>query len=618
MRNPKVVLYNLAKQAKKEDYKFRRIYRNLYNPKFYLKAYDNIYANSGSATAGIDNETADAFSMDKIEKIIKQLKKEKYQPKPVRREYIDKDPNGNKQRPLGIPTFRDRIVQEVVRMILEAIYEENFSEHSHGFRPDRSCHTALTEIKRTFAGVNWFIECDIKSYFDTIDHHILVNILRRRIEDEKFIRLIWKFLGAGYMENWKYYGTYSGTPQGGIVSPILANIYLNELDEYMEEFREEFRQGKPSDKKRNSEYRKYAARIRRLKKKYEPVWDEISDERKEEVIRKKRKWEEKKRNLPYYDPDQSDSEYRDVKYLRYADDFIIGVHGSKQDCREVRESLSDFLAEKLNLQLSTEKTVITHSSDRARFLGYDITSPTSSTLTKDKRGYKVRRNSNRISLYMPENKIRDYINEQDLVKNVDAEEWRMKHRPKLINNPELEIVAHYNAEIRGLYNYYKLAENVSTYMWQLRHVMEYSCLATLANKRKSTISKVKDDLSNGKHWGIWYETKDGEKFMPFYNKGFSKVKNSDMVDIDEKKVDRLPNLYPYYNNTTSLVDRILASKCEYCGRDDSDATYEVHHVNKLKKLKGKREWEKVMIAKNRKTLIMCKECHTKLHQGNLD
>lgn len=157
--------------------------------------------------------------------MILSLKNFSYQPNPARRTYIAKAGNPKKKRPLGVPSFNDKLLQEVIRMILESIYEDTFSIHSHGFRPKRSCHTALTEVQKRFKGVKWFVEGDIKGCFDNIDHHVLVDILRRRIKDEHFLGLIWKFLKAGYVEDWKYHNTYSGTPQGSIISPILANVY---------------------------------------------------------------------------------------------------------------------------------------------------------------------------------------------------------------------------------------------------------------------------------------------------------------------------------------------------------------------------------------------------------
>ena len=224
MRSLKIILENLQKHSKEDNYKYERLYRNLYNPEFYLQAYQNIYANKGAMTSGIDGMTLDGFGKDVVENLITQIKNHTYQPNPVKRVYIPKK-NG-KKRPLGISSSADKLVQEVIRMILESIYEPTFSKRSHGFRYERSCHTALQQIQNTFTGVKWFVEGDIKGYFDNIDHHILVNTLRERIKDEAFIELIWKFLKTGYMENWKYNATYSGVAQGSGFSPLLANLYL--------------------------------------------------------------------------------------------------------------------------------------------------------------------------------------------------------------------------------------------------------------------------------------------------------------------------------------------------------------------------------------------------------
>lgn len=244
MRSPQNVLESLKSKACNYGYSYERLYRNLYNPEFYLLAYQNIYAKEGNLTAGTDGLTIDGMSTKRIDTLIASLKDFNYKPHPARRTYIDKHGNPQKKRPLGIPSFNDKLLQEVIRMILESIYEDTFSIHSHGFRPNRSCHTALLEVKKRFTGVKWFVEGDIKGCFDNVDHHVLVDILRRRIKDEHFIGLIWKFLKAGYMEDWVYHNTYSGTPQGSIISPILANIYLNELDVFMDEYSKRFNTGK--------------------------------------------------------------------------------------------------------------------------------------------------------------------------------------------------------------------------------------------------------------------------------------------------------------------------------------------------------------------------------------
>ena len=228
MRNPTEVLKNLMEKSKNETYRFQRLYRNLYNPEFYWLAYKNIYANDGSMTAGADGTTIDGMGNERIERIILSLKDRSYQPKPARREYIAKK-NSSKKRPLGIQSGDDKLVQEVVKMILESIYEPVFSNKSHGFRPNRSCHQAVREIIEIvqYRKTNYVVEADIRGFFDNVDHECLMQMLRHDIADRRFLELIEKFLKAGIMENGKYLDSERGTPQGNGASPILANIYLH-------------------------------------------------------------------------------------------------------------------------------------------------------------------------------------------------------------------------------------------------------------------------------------------------------------------------------------------------------------------------------------------------------
>lgn len=233
------ILTKLQENSKKHhDEVFTRLYRYLLRPDIYFVAYQRLYSNKGAGTKGITEDTADGFSEKYVERIIEALKAETYHPKPVRRTYIKKS-NG-KMRPLGLPTFADKLVQEIIRMILEAVYEPTFSDYSHGFRPGRSCHTALAQAKKEFTGARWFIEGDIKGCFDNINHAVLMEIISKKIKDARFLKLIRSFLKAGYMEDWKYHETYSGCPQGGIISPVLANIYLNELDNHVMKLKKDF------------------------------------------------------------------------------------------------------------------------------------------------------------------------------------------------------------------------------------------------------------------------------------------------------------------------------------------------------------------------------------------
>ena len=241
---------------------FTRLYRYLLRPDIYYQAYQRLYTNKGASTKGINQDTADGFSEAKIEKIIQSLADETYQPTPVRRTYIAKKSNPKKKRPLGIPTFTDKLVQEALRMILEAIYEPLFLDCSHGFRPKRSCHTALDKLKYQFGGVRWFVEGDIKGCFDNINHDALVGFIGSKVKDARIVKLVYKFLKAGYLEDWVYHKTYSGTPQGGILSPLLANIYLHELDKFVMQLKDEF--DTPEKGKITPEYRELHNRINNL------------------------------------------------------------------------------------------------------------------------------------------------------------------------------------------------------------------------------------------------------------------------------------------------------------------------------------------------------------------
>ncbi|MBG9587685.1 reverse transcriptase domain-containing protein [Cytobacillus firmus] len=602
MRNPNEVLNNLVQQSSKENYVFKRLYRNLYNEDFFLLAYQNIYAKEGNLTKGTDGKTIDGMSLERINNLIESIKEQSYQPNPARRVYIPKKNGG--QRSLGIPSVNDKLIQEVVRNILESIYEKSFKERSHGFRPNRSCHTALTDIQKKFIGVKWFIEGDIKGFFDNIDHHVLINILRKKIEDEKFINLIWKFLKAGYLEDWTYHNTYSGTPQGGIISPILSNIYLNELDKYMDKKINEFNKG--NERKRNSEYRKQEKRLATCRAKYKEKWGELNENEKREAIKEIKTLKSTLLETQYYNP--MDSNYKRIRYARYADDFLVGIIGSKEDAIKIKEDLTVFLKEQLKLELSQEKTLITHSSKKARFLSYDITVSRDENASSTKNGVLKRNNNYKVKLYVPKEKWVKNLTEKGCLKIIN-DDWKPMHRAYLISYDDLEILSIYNAEIRGLYKYYKLANNVSV-LNKHYFIMKYSMLKTFANKYKTSVKKIIKKYNVNGEFGIEYDTKKGKKTRVLYNKGFRRQQIPELNNIDKTPDTQV------YSGRTSLIERLKAEKCEWCGKVNTPL--EVHHVRKLKDLKGKKTWEKIMISRNRKTIALCKKCHDDLHAGRLD
>lgn len=327
-----------------KDEIFTRLYRYMLRPDLYFMAYKNLYANSGAATKGANDDTADGFSEAKIAKIIQKLADETYQPTPVRRTYIQKKNNPKKKRPLGIPTFTDKLVQEVLRMVLEAVYEPIFLPVSHGFRPKRSCHTALKSLKREFNGVRWFVEGDIKGCFDNIDHDVLVGLIHNKIKDARLMKLIYKFLKAGYLEDWKYHKTYSGTPQGGIISPLLANIYLHELDKFVMKLKSEF--DTHGQEPVRTEYRLLSNEIQKLSYHI----GRSTGAEKEQLLEEYNQ----KRKLMLKMPCTAQTNKK-LKYIRYADDFILGVKGSKEDCQWIKSKLSEFISRTLKMELAKKK-----------------------------------------------------------------------------------------------------------------------------------------------------------------------------------------------------------------------------------------------------------------------
>ena len=520
MRSPENVLESLKSKACNENYKYQRLYRNLYNPQFYLLAYQRIQANPGNMTAGTDGKTIDGMGIKRINAHIEKVRDFSYKPHPARRTYIPKA-NG-KMRPLGIPSFDDKLIQEVVRLMLESIYEPTFSDQSHGFRMGRSCHTALKYVQKYFTGTKWFVEGDIKGCFDNVDHHVLMHILRKRIADEHFIGLLWKFLKAGYMEDWNYHNTYSGTPQGSIISPILANIYMNELDNYMQEYANRFNCGER--RKINPAFKKKLDICRGKEQRLKRNAAKMSDEEKERLTAEIKELRRSLRSMPY--SDQMDENYKRVFYVRYADDFLIGVIGSKADAEQIKKDVGSFIHENLHLEMSEEKTLITHGHNFAKFLGYEITVSKDGFNKKTKTGFTRRVNNGKILLYVPHDKWLKRLLTYDALKikydkqHDNKEVWEPVRRSCLLHLDDLEILNQYNAEIRGLYNYYRLANNVSV-LNNFYYVMRYSMLKTFAGKYRTRISRIIRKYRKGKDFAVEYLQKNGKVGQTlFYNKGF--------------------------------------------------------------------------------------------------
>lgn len=581
-----------------KDGVFTRLYRYLLREDIYYAAYQKLYANRGATTKGVDNDTADGFSEAYVSALIQELKEGTYRAKPVRREYIAKK-NG-KMRPLGIPSFRDKLLQEAVRMILEAIYEPVFNSKSHGFRPGKSCHTALRQISADFTGITWFIEGDIKGCFDNIDHEVLIAILGKKVKDSKFLNIIRQFLKAGYVENWEYNKTYSGTPQGGICSPILANIYLNELDNKFEEIKRRFDVPRPKNYKT-------------------PIYRELDNERKKEsywIAHTSDSRERTERLARYNDlvkalrkvPCHSQN-HKKFTFVRYADDWLVGVCGSKEDCVALKAEIGEFLHKELKLTLSEEKTKITHSSEKVRFLGYDVCVRRSQEVKghkmKNGKWRKARTLHLKVALTVPHReKIEHFMFAKGVV--IQTKDGRLKpmHRPTLLNLSDSEIVEQYNAEMRGLLNYYNLAVDYHTLDY-FCYLMEYSCLKTIANKHKTSVRKVIRKYKDGHTWSVPYETKNGTK----------RVRPVKIADCKRGETSDVVYQRTKFNFKTTIRQRLNAHVCELCGKKHVDELYEVHVVRNMNEL-GNEPWELRMKQLRRKTMVVCRDCHKKIHGGN--
>ncbi|WTZ46364.1 reverse transcriptase domain-containing protein [Streptomyces sp. NBC_01390] len=485
-----------------------------------------------------------------------------------------------------MPTWSDKLVGEVVRLLLEAYYEPMLSGRSHGFRPRRGCHTALREVAHTWTGTAWFIEGDIADCFGSLDHQVLLAILGEKVHDQRFLRLVRNMLTAGYLEDWKWGATLSGAPQGGVASPILSNIYLHKLDEFVETVLiPEYTRG--VRRARNPAYLELQNLLAKARRRGDRV--------------QARTLRQQMVSLPSSDP--QDLGYRRLRYIRYADDHLLGFTGPKAEAEQIKQRLAMFLREELKLELSQEKTLITHGrTQAARFLGYEIATQHNDT----KKTGRYRRVNGQIALRVP----------LDAIKSKSAPylaRGKPAKRDALINSSDHAIVATFGAVYRGIVQYYLLAGDVSR-LHRLRWVMETSMLKTLASKHRSSVSKMaakhktRIDTDHGPR--VCFEAhieRENRKPLvarfggiPLYRQRAAKV------------VDRRPTWVDYPHK--ELVTRLLADTCEICGHNGD---VQVHHIRALADLAHAgwppSDWTRVMLDRRRKTVVACDACHDRIH-----
>ncbi|MHB8416410.1 MAG: reverse transcriptase/maturase family protein [Acidiferrobacteraceae bacterium] len=585
MQNAEVVLGVLRERGRK-GLPCNELYRQLFNSQMYLLAYGRIYSNQGAMTQGPTQETADGMSMEKIGAIIDALRHERYRFSPVRRIYIPKK-NG-KLRPLGLPTWSDKLVGEVVRLLLEAYYEPQFSDCSHGFRPGRGCHTALREIADTWTGTTWFIEGDIADCFGSLDHQVMLSTLSEKIHDGRFLRLVGNMLTAGYLEDWRWNATLSGAPQGGVVSPILSSIYLHKLDQFVETVLiPQYTRGK----------------IRRRNPAYNKASKGVIDARRRGDRDNARNLRQELRGLPVGDP--YDPGYRRLRYSRYADDHLLGFIGPKAEAEAIKGQLAQFLREELKLELSAEKTLITHArSQPARYLGYEIiVQHGDSKITNGRRGV-----NGKIALRVP----LDVIKAKRAPYLRHGKPW---HRAAMQNLDDYDIVKIYGAEYRGIVQYYLLANDV----WRLNRLCwaaQTSMLKTLAAKHQSSVNKMaaKHRAKIATPYGPrrCFEARVeriGKQALVARFGGIPLVRNKRAVVIDPALSRQVT--YP----RKELVRRLLTRRCELCGEPGTVTVHQVRSLASLGKHTGQPAWAVHMARKRRKTLVVCHPCHDAIHSG---
>lgn len=586
-------LLEIIHERGKRGLSLERLYRHLFNPELYLHAYGKIYRNEGALTPGTTGETVDGMSQRKIQTIIEALRAERYRWSPVRRVYIDKKGVSGKRRPLGLPSWSDKLLQEVIRSLLEAYYEPQFSSRSHGFRPGRGCHSALGEIYHSWRGVAWFIEGDISQCFDRLDHSIMRSILAEKIHDNRFLRLIDGLLQAGYLEDWRYHSTLSGAPQGGILSPLLSNIYLDRLDTYVETTLLPTH-NRGTRRASHRPYEQMRHTVTRLERKGQHAQARL--------LRRQCQ------HLPAGDP--HDPGFRRLGYIRYADDWLLGFSGPRWEAEQIKAALGRFLRDELKLELSEHKTLITHArSEPARFLGYELVT-VHDNRKHDRHGH--RSINGQIGLKVPMDVVRAKYTPY-------LRQGKPTARLERAHDTDFRIVTQYQTEYRGFADYYQLAYNRHR-IDRLKWVMEQSLGKTLGHKHRLSVAKVwrryrttlKTPAGPRQGLQVTVDREPGRKPLIATWGGISLARRITRTVL----TDELPTIWR--KRPAELIQRLRAGRCELCG---SRKDVEAHHIRRLKDLQNKEQanqpdWVKLMATRHRKTLIVCHACHTGIHTGH--
>jgi group II intron reverse transcriptase/maturase len=570
--------------------KYYGLYKLICDEDVLFGAYHSMISNPGNMPPGVYDQTLDGLSNSKIAGLASDLIKESFQFKPSKRIWIQKA-NG-KMRSLGIPSPIDTIVHKAMAIILQQIFEPEFSKFSHGFIPKRGCHTALRQLSQ-WSGNQWAIEVDIKGFFDNVDHHVLADLLQKKIGDQQFIDLFWKLVKAGYVEEGVNRDSMLGVPQGGIVSAILSNIYLHEFDQYVEMLINQFSSTAKDITKINPVYDKFTRRIQYLRDKY-PIPQQISLEEVSEIVTLKETRRKVTSRL---------SNVTRVRYVRYADDWVVGIYGPENFANEIKNLLATFLTQELKLELSNEKTKITNLlNNKAIFLGFYfmVYKPQESKFTVYHKDGHIRRAKivpNRIRLLAPVDKILSKLSINGFLKNYQP-------KSKIIPNAKTNwifldhqsILSRYNLLIRGLLNYYSVANNRYIFHLIVNFILRHSCAKTLARK---------------------FNLRSRAKVFAKFGKNLT-TNNPKMSFLNEPHYRRLSPAHTSLSNPFDLLNWQLITQnnfwkpCLICG---STLDIEMHHVKHIRKANQEvKGFTKIMSSLNRKQIPVCQLCHDKIHK----
>jgi group II intron reverse transcriptase/maturase len=593
MKNVASEMEHLNKLARKDPCKrFTRLWSNITSTLWLAQAWEQIRRNHGSNTPGADSLTGWDVDPPLIASLSTELLNGTYRPTPVRRVYIPKA-NG-KTRPLGIPTLKDRIVQQALRMALEPIFEADFKPFSHGFRQHRSTHTALQEVVRNYPPASWIIEGDIEGFYDNLPHDLLLEQVRRRIADEKVIGLIGKFLKAGYLENWRFHSTYSGVPQGGIVSPLLSNIFGHQLDLFMEDELGANRLQTQSEKnaRANPEYRRISTQISRLRGKLRESDDKA-------VYLELKELEERRKHVPCYSKEKRHP--GKIKYVRYADDFLILIYGTKLEAEGTKRRVADKLRE-LGLQLNDEKTRITHWDEPVQFLGYELRG------ISRKRGIGIR-----ARLGIPREKV----------KRIQEAIMRVCEYHQI---PEADLFRAVSAKYQGFCQYFKYADAPQQAFSKLADSSWWATAHNLARRHKCSMRQMLRTAEKAERYA--YLTRRGrtrKTFRQFI--GSYEV----ILDILPPKTGNIHAIPKHQSWTADLIPlnacswqsgRSLATRLEalerstgVCEQCHTNQVENVHHTGPLRRKRSMRA--RVMSDRDQRLTAkaLCMRCHVGVHGG---